>query len=108
MSLPPILSSSFAFWIAFLLGALVCLRADVRRRRLSFAGSAGWNLSVALDIFSSVTSSGALAGFLVFLASISLPQKAIPLASPVTFGALAWAIVLLFLWSEGRRQVQFQ
>jgi predicted O-methyltransferase YrrM len=108
MSLPLISDSCLAFWVGFLVAAAACLRFDLRRRRLSMAKATGWSAASALDIAASATTAGALAGVALLLAAVSLPQRAIPLLSPFTFGVVAGGAVLAFLWSEGRRQVQFQ
>lgn len=102
------LNSSLAFWIAFLAGAALCLRADFRRRRLSVGRSAGWSFPSALDVISVGVTVGALAGMVVLLIPVAFQQRAIPLYSPLTWGILAAVGVLAFLWSEGRSQIQFQ
>lgn len=84
-----ILTSAF-ICLAVALG----LRADLHRRRLSFVRCAGWGVLPVLDVTSVATT-------IAFAASLSI-QTARP------FGIVASVLSLLFLWAEGRRQIQLQ
>jgi predicted O-methyltransferase YrrM len=72
----------------------VTLRADTRRRRLSLICSRGWKLFTALDI-------AAVAATIAFAATV-IGGSSVLLESGCAI------LVLLFLWSEGKRQVQLQ
>jgi len=96
-------------WFAVVLGGIAAylgLRADVRRRKLLLTRSAGWTLLIALDVASVSLSIGCATALVVVSPHIhSRPDS---LFSPATLGAVACAAALLFLWPEGRRQVQLQ
>lgn len=89
------------FFAAFLLG----LRSDVRRRKLSLNAGRGWTLLTALDVIC-LNSFFGLAAVLI-LASPNAPN-AEGMVPSVTLGIICCAASLLFLWAEGRRQVQLQ
>jgi predicted O-methyltransferase YrrM len=94
--------------IAALLVAAIILGADLRRRRLSLARASGWHLLSALDLLCPAVTSGAVASFVVALLPIARTRQALPLWSPLTWGIAAGALILVVLWSEGKRQLQFQ
>lgn len=102
------LNTSLAFCTAFLAGAAICLRVDLRRRRLLFSRSAGWSIPSALDIASVATTAGTLVGLAVRLIPVAFERRAIPLNSPLSWGVVAGGLILVFLWGEGQRQIQFQ
>jgi len=77
-------------------------RIDARRRRLSF--SVKYLLSL-LDVACVSFYVGA-ATILVIVSPHLYPSEA--LFTPATLGALACVAFLLFLWSEGRHQIQLQ
>lgn len=89
----------------FLVSFLVALRADLRRRKLSLRQTRGWNLLTALDVLC-LNSVFGLATVLILI-SPSAGSSEGPL-TPATFGVLCCVASLLFLWAEGRRQVQLQ
>lgn len=103
-----ILNSSLAFWIAFFFGAVICLRADLQRRRLHLGRSAGWNPQSALDVTSVAVIMGVLTGLGILLIPVAVQQRAIPLYSPLAWEIIAGGLMFAFLWTEGRRQIQFQ
>jgi predicted O-methyltransferase YrrM len=88
----------------FLIAAGVTLRADLQRRRLTFRKSAGWRLLTAMDVASLAATVGVAFG-LIPLAAVS---GSVPLYATETWGIAAAGLLALFLWSEGRRQLQFQ
>ena len=102
------LNGFFAFWLAFFAGLATCLRADLRRRRLFLVHAAGWTIRSAFDVACVAATVGALVGLAVLLVPVAVRQRAIPLYSPLTFGLVAGILIFAFLWSEGRRQIQFQ
>jgi len=90
--------------ILFVVGAFVFLRADLRRRRLSFRSGSGWHLLTALDVAClAVTIGTAFA-----LTPLAVLQGSVPLYSPATWGIVAGVLIAAFLWGEGKRQLQFQ
>jgi predicted O-methyltransferase YrrM len=89
------------FLAAFLLG----VRADLRRRKLSLSQPRGWTILTALDVIL-LNSLFGLAAILILVSPNAPGSPA--LLTPATFGILCCAASLLFLWAEGRRQVQLQ
>ncbi len=108
MSVALTANSLIEFWAAFLVGAALCLRTDLRRRRLSLARPAGWHVRTALDAGSVAATLGCLAGLVILLIPVAVERRAIPLDLPLAWGVVAAAVIFGFLWSEGRHQVQFQ
>ncbi len=94
--------------IAFALGAGASLHLDLRRRRLSMARAAGWNMRVGLDVIAPAATSGLIATLLAGLVEIAVSTRAIALDSLLTWAFLAHVAMLVFLWHEGKRQVQLQ
>ncbi|HVS74119.1 MAG TPA: class I SAM-dependent methyltransferase [Candidatus Acidoferrales bacterium] len=92
--------------IAGLVAALLVFRADLRRRRLSLRRTSGWHLLSALDVACPAVTIGALAVLLV--AAISRSQGTVLLYSPTVWRAIAGVLTFVFIWAEGRRQIQFQ
>jgi predicted O-methyltransferase YrrM len=91
-------------YMIFVIAAGVTLRADVQRRRLTFRKSAGWRLLTAMDVACLAATVGVAFG-MIPLAAVS---GSVPLYAPETWGIAAAGLLALFLWSEGRRQLQFQ
>src|SRR5262249_3271460 len=89
-----------------LIGAYIGLRADLRRRKLLLTRSAGWSLLSILDVGCVAVCIGGATALLVV--SPHLYSRPDSLFSPATLGAIGCALSLLFLWPEGRRQVQLQ
>jgi predicted O-methyltransferase YrrM len=106
--LQPNMNFSTSFVVASLLCALVALRRDLRRRRLSLSRSVGWSLATALDVAATSATVGASAGFLVILIPVSVALRAVPLNSPLTFAFAACILTLALLWQEGQKQIQLQ
>lgn len=98
------MSSLIPTLIAGAIGALVVLRADLRRRRLSLARSSGWHLLSALDVACPAVTLGMTIG----LVAIAASHGTLTLRSPITWAILGGALIFTFIWSEGRRQAQFQ
>jgi len=90
---------------AFIAAALV-LRADLNRRRLSFRRAAGWHVLSALDTLCPALTSGVIV--MLLAGAIARSHGTLPLYSPEVRGAVAGALIVLYLWGEGRRQIQFQ
>jgi predicted O-methyltransferase YrrM len=90
--------------VLFAIAAGITMRTDVLRRRLSFQRAAGWRLLTVLDVVCVAATVGA-AFALIPLAIVS---GGVPLYAPATWGSAAAGSLAVFLWSEGRRQLQFQ
>jgi hypothetical protein len=85
-----------------LVAAGYCWRIDARRRRISFSVK---HLLSLLDVACVSIYVGA-ATILVIVSPHSYPSEAV--FTPATLGALGCVACLLFLWSEGRHQIQLQ
>src|SRR5260370_29077148 len=92
--------------VAGLIAVLFVLRADLHRRRLSFRHSSGWNVLSAFDVVCPAVTSGMTGSLLADM--IVRSHGTLPLFSREVRGTLAGMLVALFLWREGRRQIQFQ
>jgi predicted O-methyltransferase YrrM len=92
--------------LASILVFLGVLRADLQRRRLSITRRAGWRRLSALDVIAPAASLAIAAGFVV--GSVSVSAGLVALSSPGAWVVVADAVIFAFLWSEGRRQIQFQ
>lgn len=89
-------------------GAAVVLRADLRRRRLALSSRAGWHVLTALDVMAPAAAMGTVCGLIVSLVPVALAQEVVPLRRPAPWATLAGIFIFFFIWSEGRRQIQFQ
>jgi predicted O-methyltransferase YrrM len=88
--------------------ALLVLRADLRRRRLSLTLASGWHVFNALDVFCPAALAGLIAALSVALFPTVLARAGVPLGLPLTWNIIAGIVIIYFTWQEGRRQVQFQ
>jgi len=91
---------------AGLIAVLFVLRADLHRRRLSLRRSSGWHVLSALDVVCPPVTSGMTGSLLADV--IVRSHGTLPLFSPEVRGTLAGVLIAVFLWHEGRRQIQFQ
>jgi predicted O-methyltransferase YrrM len=89
-----------------ILGFAITLRFDLRRRKFSLSSSAGWKFLTALDVICVALTVG-LAVVLLIASPKIPPPSGWPL-SQATLGIIVSLSALLFLWTEGRRQVQLQ
>jgi predicted O-methyltransferase YrrM len=94
--------------IASIATAALVLRSDVRRRRLSLTRAAGWRVFSALDLGCPAATAGFVAGRLIKLIPIAVSERALPLNSPTTWACIAGVFIGVFIWGEGRRQINFQ
>jgi predicted O-methyltransferase YrrM len=94
--------------LAGVIGAAVVLRADLRRRRLRLTQPAGWHVLTVLDVAGPTLTLGLVCGLLVSLVPVAVAQGVVPLRSPAPWAILAGILILVFLWSEGQSQIQFQ
>jgi len=90
--------------LLFLLAAAITLRSDALRRRLSFRSAAGWRLLTAFDVACAAATVGAALG----LIPLAVVRGTVPLYAPASWGIAAAGLLAAFLWSEGRKQLQFQ
>src|SRR5277367_7031993 len=91
-------------YLVFVIAAGVTLRADVQRRRLTFRKRAGWRWLTALDVACLAATIGLAFG----LIPLAVVNGSVPRYAPETWGIATAGLLALFLWSEGRRQLQFQ
>jgi len=91
-------------YVVFVIAAGVTLRADVQRRRLTFRKRAGWRWLTALDVACLAATVGVAFG----LIPLAVVNGSVPLYAQVTWDIAAAGLLAMFLWSEGRRQLQFQ
>ena len=98
----------FFILLAGVIGAAVALRADLRRRRLTLTRPAGWHVLTALDLIGPTATIGMVCGLLVSLVPVAVAQGIVPLRAPAPWAIVAGILVFVFVWSEGRRQIQFQ
>ena len=89
---------------AGLASASLMLRADLRRRAFSFAGTWSQVLLTTTDVTLPALLCGGSAALIV---SASWNGE-IPLYAPLTWASIAAALITVFLWTEGRKQLQFQ
>jgi predicted O-methyltransferase YrrM len=89
----------------FLAAFLAGLGSDLRRRKLSLSDRRGWTMLTALDVIC-LNSIFGLAAVLILASPHATGAPG--LLTPATFGIICCAASLLFLWPEGRRQVQLQ
>jgi predicted O-methyltransferase YrrM len=96
------------FLIAGSIGAALALRADLRRRRLALTRRSGWSVLTALDVAPVAVMAWITTVWLFALLTIGA-SEGMPVPSLLAiFATVAIAGILMFLWIEGRRQVQFQ
>jgi predicted O-methyltransferase YrrM len=89
-----------------LISVWVVLRADLHRRRLSLRHSSGWHVLSAFDVVCPAVTSGMIGSL---LADVIVRSHGTPLLfSSEVRRTLAGMLIVLFLWREGRRQIQFQ
>jgi len=88
----------------FVIAAGVTLRADLLRRRLSLRSAGGWRLLTVLDVGCVAATVGVATG----LIPLAVVNGSVPLYAPATWGIAAAGSLAAFLWSEGRKQLQFQ
>jgi predicted O-methyltransferase YrrM len=88
-----------------LIAASFSWKTDVRRRKLRLDLSSSRSLLFFLDVIA-VTVGVGLAVGLLFASPQDAPSNI--LFTPVTFAIAASVVVLFFLWSEGRHQIQLQ
>ncbi len=94
--------------VAAVIGSLVVLSADLRRRRLALRRSAGWHVLTVLDIVGPAVTIAISSGLVVKLAEVATSQGVLQLRLPATWGIAASILIFVFIWTEGHRQVQFQ
>lgn len=91
-----------------ILGSLVILFADIRRRRISMAGlRRRLPTSEILDLLPPAATAGVAVALGTTLYS-PIFSTSVPLKSPTTLGMILSLIFFAVLWGEGRKQIQFQ
>ena len=99
------MTSTTLLLCGFVAAFCVGLRFDLKRRKLSRREAPGWTLLTLLDVVC-LNSIFGIAAILILAATN--PTGSARLLSPPTFGVVCCGVALLFLWAEGRRQVQLQ
>ena len=94
--------------LAGVIGAAVVLRADLRRRLLSLTRPGGWQALTLLDVVGPAATIGTACALLLLLIPGAIALEFVPLRSPAPWAILAGILIFIFLWIEGRRQIQFQ
>jgi predicted O-methyltransferase YrrM len=94
--------------ITGLICASLILRFDLRRRRLSIFRASGWTVLTALDVAWPAVISGTLTAVCVLLVPVTVSARALALDSPSVWRIAVGVCTMIFLWSEGRWQTQFQ
>jgi predicted O-methyltransferase YrrM len=89
-----------AGWVA----SFFVTRANLRRHHLSWNQIHSRGFLASLDDYSAELLAWAAVGFLVW----SARDGTIQLFSPSTLAGLAFLAIFVFVWGEGRRQIQFQ
>ena len=101
-------SSVVLFYAGFLLGAVSGLFVDTRRRRLSPIRSGGWDSLTILDVAAFALNAGLSAGFAATLIPTAIARSIIWLGDGLFLCVLICLGIGIFIWGEGRRQVQLQ
>jgi len=94
--------------LAGLIAVAVVLWTDLRRRRLRLTRTSGWSVLTALDVVSLGTIAWIAATWLVVFVPVLASQGIQPRDYPATWATVAGTLIFVFLWIEGRSQVQFQ
>lgn len=94
--------------LAGVAAAAIVFRADLRRRRLSLKRLPKWGPLVALDVACPVLGLGVAAGRAVKLILDVVSRGEIQLGSPELWSVVVNCAIFVFVWKEGRRQIQFQ
>lgn len=89
----------------FVAAFCVGLRFDLKRHKLSLRHARGWTLLTALDVVCVNSILGLTAALVLASRAAASSQRAF---AAETLGLICCAGSLLFLWAEGRRQVQLQ
>jgi len=84
--------------------ALLVMRADLGRRHLTLASGAGWRGLTLFDVVCPAVAVGAALALTLQTAS----SGTLPIRSASTWTIAAALGIAAFVWSEGRRQIQFQ
>jgi predicted O-methyltransferase YrrM len=99
-------TSTSYFVLAEIPVAAIVLWTDLRRRRLTVAGALKGRLAALLDIVSPAVAAGMAGGFAAPLARGLISSRELRFQD--VFGLCAYGAISVFLWQEGRRQLQFQ
>jgi predicted O-methyltransferase YrrM len=93
--------------VSVILGAAVCWR-DLRRRRIPISGISRVGILTALDIAALAFNSFIVAFFLLPLAAVLVLHGNLTGSSLLVFEGITALLIGIYLWLEGRRQIQFQ
>jgi predicted O-methyltransferase YrrM len=101
-------NSQVSIAIVSIAAGLIVLAWDLQRRKLRLTKLNGWHFLSALDMLCPAVTMGAVGGLLAVLLPAAISQRALPLDSWRIWSAVAGIVIARLLWSEGRRQMQFQ
>jgi len=104
----PVLSPAVPVILVGIAGAARAAYLDLRRRRLRISRVTIAGLLTALDVASMGVTAGTAAGLLFLVATYLTFVQPLYLFALFAFEAVATVGIGLFLWREGRLQVQFQ
>src|SRR5258708_39684672 len=84
------------------------LGRDIRRRRLALAGILRLPVLAILDLLPPALAAGFVAALIATRYPEASAQGILPLRSPSTLGMVLCLAFFPILWTEGRKQIQFQ
>ena len=93
--------------VSVILAAAVCLR-DLRRRRIPLSRISRAGILTVLDILALAFNSFIVAIFLLPVAAVLMLRGNLTGSSPLVFEGTAALLIGIYLWLEGRKQIQFQ
>jgi len=94
---------AFSLVVGLIVG-FIAARADLERRKLSVGQAIRRGILSALD----VACTGLIAGTLTVMVLAAAGKSVLVFHSPLPWAIVACAMAAVFLWGEGRRQIQFQ
>src|SRR3984893_19042920 len=97
--------------IAFFFGLAIfftLLALDIRRRRLALAGILRLPVLAIIDLLPPALTAGFVAALVATLYPEASARGVLPLRSPSTLGMVLCLVFFPILWTEGRKQIQFQ
>jgi predicted O-methyltransferase YrrM len=93
--------------VSVILAAAMCLR-DLRRRRIPLSGISRVGILTALDIAALALNSFIVTFLLLPVAAVLALRGRLTGSSLLFFEGIAALLIGIYLWLEGRRQIQFQ
>src|SRR5579871_1974073 len=94
--------------LAALIGASAVFYADMRRRRLAFGRAAGWNVFTLADLAAIALLCAVAVWTFVSLIPSAASKHVLRLDTPPVWRIAAAIGIFIYVWGEGKRQIQFQ